>query len=93
MTLLDVEELTRYWIDHPPLHLMVAAYLGVGKGKGGRGRADAFAAENSRKQANTGAGTMLAGLGPGFAAGDVHAGTGPAVLDFAELRRRTGLLD
>ena len=32
MTLLDVEELTRYWIDHPPLHLMVAAYLGARQG-------------------------------------------------------------
>jgi hypothetical protein len=30
MTLFDVEELTLYWADHPPTHLMVAAYLGIG---------------------------------------------------------------
>jgi hypothetical protein len=29
MTLLEVEELTRYWIDHPPPHLLIAAYLGL----------------------------------------------------------------
>jgi hypothetical protein len=33
MTLLDVEELTAYWAEHPPLHMLVAAYLGLGKGK------------------------------------------------------------
>ena len=38
MTLLEVEELTRYWIEHPPLHLMVAAYLGLGKGNASRAR-------------------------------------------------------
>jgi hypothetical protein len=29
MTLLDVEELVAYWAGHPPVHLMVAAYLGI----------------------------------------------------------------
>lgn len=24
-----VLEMDRYWADHPPLHLMIAAYLGV----------------------------------------------------------------
>ncbi len=31
MTLLDYAELCRYWAKNPPTHLMVAAYLGVGK--------------------------------------------------------------
>jgi hypothetical protein len=34
MTLLEVEELTRYWIDHPPPHLLIAAYLGIGRERG-----------------------------------------------------------
>jgi hypothetical protein len=25
----DFEMLTAYWADHPPVHLMVAGYLGV----------------------------------------------------------------
>lgn len=87
MTLLDVEELTRYWIDHPPVHLMVAAYLGIGKGNGRR-RTRAAAAAPSIKGANADVGALLAELGPSFAGGDVHAGLAPVVLDFAELRRK-----
>jgi hypothetical protein len=87
MTLFDVEELTRYWIDHPPLHLMVAAYLGIGK-------------ERRRRMSSPGAKAaaeltpdvhveqLLAELGPAFASGDVHAGLHPVVLDFTDLRRR-----
>ena len=33
MTLLDFEELAAYWAEHPPLHLLMAAYLGVDKPK------------------------------------------------------------
>ncbi len=33
MTLFQIEELTSYWAQHPPLHLLVAAYLGVGKNR------------------------------------------------------------
>jgi hypothetical protein len=88
MTLFDVEELTRYWIEHPPLHLMVAAYLGVGKEKRRRemsGAAPVTAEAASAFQH----GMLLAELGPGFATGNVHAGLAPVVLDMAELRRRT----
>jgi hypothetical protein len=88
MTLLDVEELTRYWIDHPPLHLLAAAYLGVGKGKGGRARPEPLTGENPKKNAGSDLGALLAELGPSFAGGDVHRGLAPVVLDFAELRRR-----
>jgi len=36
---------------------------------------------------------MLARLGPGFGAGDVHAGLTPVVLDFAELHRRSAFIN
>ncbi|HEY3910376.1 MAG TPA: hypothetical protein VGM07_10835 [Stellaceae bacterium] len=87
MTLIDVEELTRYWVDHPPLHLMVAAYLGVGKGNGKRTRSGSVAAAAAAHGANRDVGALLAELGPSFAGADVHAGLAPVVLDFAELRR------
>jgi hypothetical protein len=25
----DVEDLMGYWVDHPPVHVLVAAYMGV----------------------------------------------------------------
>ncbi len=87
MTLLDVEELTRYWIDHPPLHLMVAAYLGLGKGVGRRTRFESSAATRRDMGANSDVATVLAELGPSFTGGDVHAGLAPVMLDFAELKR------
>jgi hypothetical protein len=85
MTLFDFEELTEYWIEHPPVHILVAAYLGVGKHQRKRtssvpGRPSSAAGSNLE--------VLLAELGPGFGAGDVHAGLAPVVLDFAELRRR-----
>jgi hypothetical protein len=88
MTLLDVEELTRYWIDHPPLHLMVAAYLGVARTKGERtspGRSKIGRYGDVRM--------VLAELGPSFATGDVHAGLAPVTLDFAEPKRQTKSAD
>ena len=33
MTLFQVDELTSYWTRYPPLHLLIAAYLGVGRDK------------------------------------------------------------
>jgi hypothetical protein len=84
MTLLDVEELTRYWINHPPLHLMVAAYLGVGK----RTRFGSPAPAPPAKGGDLDIGAVLAELGSGFAGGDIHLGLAPVVLDFAELKRR-----
>jgi hypothetical protein len=85
MTLFDVEELTKYWAEHPPLHILVAAYLGAGKqqrrptGSGLDGSGDAAGANPEE---------VLAELGPGFHTADVHAGLTPVVLDFAELRRQ-----
>jgi hypothetical protein len=84
MTLLDVEELTRYWINHPPLHLMVAAYLGVGK----RTRFGSLAPASPVSAKNVNISAVLAELGSGFAGGDVHLGLAPVVLDFAELKHR-----
>jgi hypothetical protein len=89
MTLLDVEELTRYWIDHPPLHLMAAAYLGIGKGNSKRtnSRSTAVSARNGK---NADVGPLLAELGLSFTGSDVHTGLAPVVLDFAELKRESG---
>ncbi|MGH7044931.1 MAG: hypothetical protein ACREE2_00905 [Stellaceae bacterium] len=87
MTLLEVEELTRYWIDHPPLHLMVAAHLGVGKANRRPNAAKTVANPRAGGRPDGDVGALLAALGPSFAQGDVHAGLAPAVLDFAELQR------
>jgi hypothetical protein len=86
MTLFQIEELTSYWAQHPPLHLLVAAYLGVGKGK------QASSTERERRTSSD-VGSMLAHLGPGFNPGDVHAGLSPVVLDFAELHPRAAVPD
>jgi hypothetical protein len=90
MTLLDVEELTAYWAEHPPLHMLVAAYLGLGKGKRPREPSAPSGEASTRFGQKTGSDitSLLAELGPGFGSGDVHAGLAPAVLDFTELRRQ-----
>lgn len=75
MTLCEVAELMAYWAVHPPVHILLAALLGFA----GNGRASASSAIPQQ---------MPAELGPGFYAGDVHAGLGAAVLDIARLRRR-----
>jgi hypothetical protein len=85
MTLFEVAELTSYWAQHPPLHLLVGAYLGLGNDARMR---------ISRKSAapdapsGSGVGSVLSQLGPGFGVGDVNAGLAPVVLDFSELHRR-----
>ena len=85
MTLFDFEELTAYWVEHPPVHILVGAYLGVGKYQ----RTPIPSAGSSPgRAASSDLQGLLAELGPGFGAGDVHAGLPGVVLDFAELRRR-----
>jgi hypothetical protein len=90
MTLFQIEELTSYWAQYPPVHLLVAAYLGVGKSKSVRmpptsmGRGQRPRSDSS---------SLLAQLGPGFGAGEVDAGLSPVLLDFAELRLRAGIPD
>jgi hypothetical protein len=85
MTLFDFEELMEYWADHPPLHLLVGAYLSVGK-QHRRPLGPSLAGSGNAASSNPG--EILAELGPGFRTGDVHAGLTPVVLDFAELRRQ-----
>jgi hypothetical protein len=85
MTLFEFEELANYWAKHPPLHLLVGAYLGVGKGKRSPTVPGARAAD---RDPALDLGSVLARLGPGFDTGDVHAGLAPAVLDFVELHRQ-----
>ena len=74
MTLLEVEELFAYWAAHPPVHLMLAGCLGIGRER--------------RMSGASGEASCLAELGPGFSKGDVHGGLPPVILDVAELRRR-----
>jgi hypothetical protein len=90
MTLFDFEELTTYWAEHPPLHILLGAYLGVGKAN-----AQQIPRTLSRPCSETlpDPGSVLANLGPGFGTGDVHAGLAPVVLDFSELRLRASASD
>jgi hypothetical protein len=85
MTLFDFEELTAYWAEHPPLHILVAAYLGFSKYRHGQ---TPTAPINTGTAAGSNPEELLAELGPGFGVGDVHAGLDPVVLDFSELQRR-----
>jgi hypothetical protein len=90
MTLFQIEELTSYWAQHPPVHLLVAAYLGVGKNKDARLPPTSM---DRRQQPSSDSSSLLAQLGPGFGAGDVNAGLSPVVLDFAQLRLRAEIPD
>ena len=85
MTLFDVEELTAYWAEHPPVHILVGAYLGAGKPRRGQTPLPHSAPSGAAPADLHG---ILAGLGPGFGTGDVHAGLPGVVLDFADLRSR-----
>ncbi len=84
MTLLEVDELMSYWLDHPPPHLMIAAYLG---------KRQTRQVPRLPRQVEACPDPVLAQLaakwGAGFTSGDVHKGLGPVVLDFAELRLKT----
>ncbi len=83
MTLPEIDELAAYWVRHPPLHIAVAAYLGLGH----RIRNQIEASASSASGLDSAA--LCAALGPGFAVADADAGLAPVVLDIAELRRRT----
>ena len=83
MTLLDFEELTAYWVEHPPVHILAAAYFGLGSKSMSGHRASDVA-----RKTNPDFDAIVAGLGPGFSSRDVHAELGTAELDFAELRRK-----
>jgi hypothetical protein len=85
MTLFDLEELMAYWVEHPPVHILVGAYLGVGKHQR---RQIPSAGSGPGPAASSDLQGILAELGPGFGTGDVHAGLPGVVLDFAELKSR-----
>jgi hypothetical protein len=85
MTLFDLEELATYWAEHPPLHILVGAYLGVGKRQR---KGMPSMPPSQRPAADSDLAALLAELGPGFGATDVHDGLAPVVLDFSVLRRQ-----
>ena len=60
MTLFQVEELTSYWAQHPPLHLLVAAFLGLGKDKQKQ-----LPPTSAQRGQQTGSDAMLSELGTG----------------------------
>lgn len=90
MTLLDFEELVGYWREHPPLHLLAAAWLAVGSSKK---RERKLAAGGPPVTNNPGFDSLLGELGYGFVAADVHVGLDRVILDFAELKRNAGVAD
>lgn len=90
MTLLDYEELCGYWADHPPVHLSVAAYLGIGRRPGGATRPSSSphsSSSPSSPSTNSGLHELLASQG--FAKGNLHDGCAEGVvLDFAGMVAR-----
>ncbi len=78
MTLPTIEELYYpYLAEHPPTHLLVAAYLGVKPtNSGGRSAMQQPLAQDF---------TELSTF-PGMTGGDIHAGLPAPTFDFAELR-------
>lgn len=85
MTIFEFEELAAYWAEHPPVHILVGAYLGVGKDRHKRGPSTFTKFD---RRAGPELASVLGRLGAGFVAGEVHAGLSPVVLEIAELRRR-----
>src|SRR5207248_5306134 len=77
MTLFQIEELTSYWAQHPPVHLLVAAYLGVDSNKNARMPPTSM---GRGQQPSSDSSSLLAQLGPAFGAGEVDAGLSPVVL-------------
>lgn len=82
MTLLDYEELCGYWADHPPVHLSVAAYLGIGRRRGHSGpparAASSHPPSSSPPSINSGLRELLGSQG--FAKGNLHDGCAEAVI-------------
>jgi hypothetical protein len=71
LTLLDLDELLLpYLAEHPPTHILVAAFVGWKPKEKRSATIDDLARE----------------LGPGFQQRDVHDGLGAPVLDFARLK-------
>lgn len=86
MTLFEVDELMRYWIEHPPLYLLIGALRGIGKSAHQRPSVRELSATELGPVTNVR--QLIADLGPAFMDRDVHAGLDPVVLEFTELRRR-----
>src|SRR5262247_4325849 len=70
--------LSAYWAQHPPLHLLAASYLGLGKSNNS---AMASKLTEPKQRPSSDVSSMLARLGSGFTAGDVHAGLSRVILD------------
>jgi hypothetical protein len=81
LTLFDIDDLCGYWADHPPTHVLVAAFLGVKP----RPAPAASAMRVGEIGAPGDVGQLMASLGDG----DPYQGCkGPAVYDFTALKAR-----
>jgi hypothetical protein len=72
MTLLDVKEIAEYWTEHPPTHLLMAAYIGFNPEPTIEGEGDWY---SSLPPA------------PGIAPGKLPANLPEPILDFDALMR------
>ena len=83
MTLDDARLIWDYWQDHPPVHMMVAGYLGI------KPRRPVAAAAGHSVDHIAEARTMASQLMavPGMAqAADVHSDLGAPIFDFEKIR-------
>jgi len=86
MTLFDVEELCLYWSRHPPIHVMLAAFLGV-KSEEPAVMPQMPAAESTQPQQSMPYSIALAGI-PGVTAGTAESDGFTPIFDVAELMRQ-----
>jgi hypothetical protein len=103
MTLLDFEESCSYWQKQPPVHLMVAAYLGIGKTEAGAPRPAGYptgpqrpAQPPAKPSSPDEAMAIFTGLGhagSGMIGADIHEGFAvrEMPMSFDDLKRLNGL--
>ncbi len=99
MTLLDFEELCDYWRDSPPVHWMVAAYLGIGDKKETSRGHPTIAPNAGKKESPVSAEEAMATFmalghaGSGMIAANIHEGFAvqEMPLSFEDLKRINGL--
>ena len=84
MTIDEARLIWDYWQDHPPVHMMVAGYLGI-KPRGPVAAIAAVPANDPAVEARTMASQLMAV--PGMAqAADVHSDLGAPIFDFEKIR-------
>jgi hypothetical protein len=81
LTLVDFQKyFLPYWNEHPPVHVLVAAYLGF-KPQTGAG----MTPQSTQSPQNI---SELLSMPAGMMEGDIHEGLPEPILDFAEFQQR-----